>query len=714
VRDQLLCAALRIDRDNGNEFFFDPFDLLKSEVNGVESTLALAKTKDIDRALSYCGATPAARRELLITIRALEPHFAASVFYPLAKLYDGQDHFYRAALNIACGTDPKRRAAILADFNKHFPEWNDKVADLVWELRPKSVLPRLEKLLADAKLSDAQKGRIVDILAVNDDPAAGKSLLALLRSNPPAAVRDRALENLRLFLPTKWKGLAGGPEMKQIIVELLARDETRVIGLQLIAVDRRPEWAEMAGAIALDKQAPAALRGEAIRTLGKLKALGNVALDDAELAPAAIEAIGRHLVAGNRDSDAANLALKFLQEVILLEKLTPESRAALSALGGSQAGSAWLLNQKERGLLPEALAADTGRLLRNSPFQPIRNKAMLLFPPPGKLDPAKLPAIPVLAKRTGDVGRGKRLLAASVKSEAQCLKCHTIRGVGGQIGPDLSMIGKKASRENLLESILLPSKAIADQYLQYQIETKSGQQVMGLIVAQDASAVTLRDANGKDYTFNRRDIESMTKSQVSIMPADIVKALSEDELLDVVEYLLTLRTPSLTPEFWHIVGPFPNDEKDSGLDTVYEPEKKVDLSATYKASRERQRPENARQRPELTWTKVTRNADGYVDLVAHYAGHSVNIMSYVYREIEAPADGEATISLGTDDGAKLWVNGEKVYETRAHDAATPDKAKVTVKLKKGVNTLLMKIVNGNNPHGFYLTIVSEQELKAGK
>ena len=81
-----------------------------------------------------------------------------------------------------CGTDPARRDAILADFDKHFPEWNDKVADLVWELRPKSVLPRLGKLLADAKLTAAQKGRIVDILAANDDAAAGKTMLDVLQS----------------------------------------------------------------------------------------------------------------------------------------------------------------------------------------------------------------------------------------------------------------------------------------------------------------------------------------------------------------------------------------------------------------------------------------------------------------------------------------------------------------------------------------------------
>src|SRR5262249_43050538 len=85
-------------------------------------------------------------RETLLALRTTGPDAlekAKSSFYALAKLYDGQDHFYRAALNIACGTDPARRDAILADFDQHFPEWNDKVADLVWELRPKSVLPRL-------------------------------------------------------------------------------------------------------------------------------------------------------------------------------------------------------------------------------------------------------------------------------------------------------------------------------------------------------------------------------------------------------------------------------------------------------------------------------------------------------------------------------------------------------------------------------------------
>src|SRR5262249_46746592 len=166
--------------------------------------------------------------------------------------------------------------------------------------------------------------------------------------------------------------------------------------------------------------------------------LEKVAASEPSLAAAAIEAMGRHAAAGGRDSAAANLALRSLQNIVTFDKSSPETKlAAVSALAGSQAGSSWLINQHEQKKLPEARAAEAGRLLRNSPFQPVRNKALLAFPPPGKLDPAKLPSIATLARAHGDAGRGKQILAASVKNEAQCLKCHTVRGVGGQIGPDL-------------------------------------------------------------------------------------------------------------------------------------------------------------------------------------------------------------------------------------------------------------------------------------
>src|SRR5262249_23529240 len=161
-------------------------------------------------------------------------------------------------------------------------------------------------------------------------------------------------------------------------------------------------------------------------------------------------------------------------------------------------GTVWLLELHEKGNLPDELKADAARLLRNSPYQDLRARVLAAFPPPGKIDPRKLPDIARLAQRRGDAARGKALLAASIKNDMQCLKCHTIRGVGGAVGPDLSVIGKKASRENLFESILYPSKAIADQYLTWVIETKKGATLSGLIVEETPDYLVLRDANGKD------------------------------------------------------------------------------------------------------------------------------------------------------------------------------------------------------------------------
>src|SRR5262249_20365833 len=151
-------------------------------------------------------------------------------------------------------------------------------------------------------------------------------------------------------------------------------------------------------------------------------------------------------------------------------------------------------------------------------------------PPP--LDPTSLPSIPALLTKKGNYFRGRELIAESLKSDVQCLKCHTINGTGGQVGPDLSTIGSKASRENLLESILYPSRAIADQYQQYVVETKNGIVVNGLIIEETKDFVLLRDANAKDYKIARNDIESRKMTSTSLMP-ELIRYLTEQQLIDI-------------------------------------------------------------------------------------------------------------------------------------------------------------------------------------
>ena len=629
--------------------------------------------------------TISAKRELLIYLQQFPTELITDHFYKLALDYDGTDRTYRAALNIACGTDPVRRDAILADFEKHFPEWNDKVADLVWELRPKSMLPKMERLMGDAKITVAQKARIVDILAASDDVSAGKSMMNLLKGDQPAEVKARALDNLKLFLPTKWSGLATAKDLGHAITEMLADGKSRTAGLQLVGIAKfNPGRAEVV-AIAADAKQDAATRTEAIRTLGQLPSaesfaalrtlLGN---DGAkELHGEIYRAIAG--LAGKSQGQVQKDAVDALSAVVLAKTSSEEIRTtAVEGLAGSRVGTQWLMAIKERGGLPETVTPLVGRLLRNSPFQDLRNKAMLLFPSAGKLDPKKLPPIAELAKRVGNADNGKLVMAKSLTSEVQCMKCHMVRGQGGSIGPDLSMIGKKASKENLYESLFLPSKAIADQYVSWKVDAEDGQSVTGLLVGETETTLAIRDANGKDYQFPLKGSEKK-KQLTSIMPEGLVATLTEEELVDVVEYLTKLQTPSLTPDAWQVVGPL-----SGGLDGE----------------------------PAKVESKMIRPLpSGYIDLAAFHGEKGKNSLSVMTRTIESPVDQEATILLGTDDGCRLFVNGAKVFGHDRSEAARPERDSVTVKLKKGSNAILLKVSNGDNPHGFYFTILSGQELK---
>jgi hypothetical protein len=184
------------------------------------------------------------------------------------------------------------------------------------------------------------------------------------------------------------------------------------------------------------------------------------------------------------------------------------------------------------------------------------------------------------------------------------------------------------------------------------------------------------------------------------MPSDIVSYMGEDELTDMVEYLLTLKTPSLTPESWLVAGPFANGPDHAGLDTAFPPEKGIDLTATYDG-----------KSGKVSWRTLKAGAGNYFDLQAFHGAASPQSVSYVYRQVESPADQEATILLGSDDGCKLWVNGKLAFFIRETRAAAPEQNAVQVKLKKGTNAILLKIDNGDGAHGFYFTVESPEELK---
>jgi putative heme-binding domain-containing protein len=134
----------------------------------------------------------------------------------------------------------------------------------------------------------------------------------------------------------------------------------------------------------------------------------------------------------------------------------------------------------------------------------------------------------------GDAGRGERLFWSTALN---CGSCHQVGERGTAVGPDLSAIGKLRGREDLLESILEPSRRIEPKYAAYVAQTADGRSLTGLLVRRDARAVVLRDGQNKEIVLAARDVEALRPSRLSLMPDGQLAGLTAQQAADLLEYL---------------------------------------------------------------------------------------------------------------------------------------------------------------------------------
>lgn len=138
----------------------------------------------------------------------------------------------------------------------------------------------------------------------------------------------------------------------------------------------------------------------------------------------------------------------------------------------------------------------------------------------------------------GDIDRGSKLFFE--KTELSCVRCHKVDRVGGEVGPNLTTIGKQRDRRYLLESICLPNAQIAKGFETAQILDIDGQTLSGIVKAETDDYVELVLADGSQKRILQDDIEARKKGNSS-MPADLVKFIKPRELRDLVAYLSSLQ-----------------------------------------------------------------------------------------------------------------------------------------------------------------------------
>jgi len=130
----------------------------------------------------------------------------------------------------------------------------------------------------------------------------------------------------------------------------------------------------------------------------------------------------------------------------------------------------------------------------------------------------------------GDPDRGHELF------KNVCATCHRLYGEGETVGPDLTT-ANRPDREFLLGSMVDPSAIIRKEYLSYNVRTKDGDVLSGLIGAQSPASITLVAAKNERTTISRYRIASVEESPVSLMPEGLLTQLKPQELRDLFSYL---------------------------------------------------------------------------------------------------------------------------------------------------------------------------------
>ena len=145
----------------------------------------------------------------------------------------------------------------------------------------------------------------------------------------------------------------------------------------------------------------------------------------------------------------------------------------------------------------------------------------------------------IRASESADLARGQTLF------EKQCGTCHTLFDTGGQTGPNLT--GYERSNVSFLTlAIADPSAAIRKEFIQYQIATTDGRVLNGLLEDQTPTTVSIRGANNQVTLLSRDDIDKLKAVEASLMPDNLTTKLSDDELRDLLAYLMG-RTPPVLP-----------------------------------------------------------------------------------------------------------------------------------------------------------------------
>lgn len=230
--------------------------------------------------------------------------------------------------------------------------------------------------------------------------------------------------------------------------------------------------------------------------------------------------------------EAQKKMLELKGKVLNLNLPVKEKIAAAIEMAKDKTGGEMLIGMADEKKLSEEVIDEVSKVIFNNSDQSVRVLATDYFKRPGKTSSLSISKI---ASMSEDAAKGKKIF------QTKCSSCHQIAKEGNEIGPDLTLIGKKYGKTGLLDAIVNPSAGMSFGYESWLITKKDGTTASGFLQA-DGETVVIKGLGGQLYQIKAAEIASRKQFATSIMPEPDALGLNEQDLADLAEYLLTLRT----------------------------------------------------------------------------------------------------------------------------------------------------------------------------
>ena len=481
-------------------------------------------TENLEKYLSLLADDKSAqvRREVAIALRFIGTETAAEQWAHLAAQHTAGDRWYLEALGIGADKFPEL----------YFNAWKSNVGEnwqseagkeIVWRIRAKESVPMLVSLIKDQKVQSTKLASYFRALNFKDHPSKNSYLMDMLTWNHPLKNQIQAYAIGQVDA----KFVSSSPKNIKLVKEVLPK------------IEGTPEWIMAIKNLELKNQNEALFRVLANGSNTDIgKEAANLLLNNEgatligtflhSQAPESSKMVILERLSGISNPTAIALLKENISSQELGHALT---RKMIETLGNTGSGQEELYQMLKEDRLAEEFKTTTVLKLMTSWNNEIRTNApkFLTAQGDGALDISKL------VERKGNATHGKEVYAT------YCSSCHMAAGTGIEFGPELSDIGNKLSKQFLYSNIIYPSAGINFGFEGYSFKMKDGKTYTGYILSRTEDEITIKMMGGTQKILELQDISEQDALEQSLMTEGLANIMPEEDLVDLVAYLETLK-----------------------------------------------------------------------------------------------------------------------------------------------------------------------------